>query len=247
MSPTAATALFVLSYLSGSVPWAVLVTRWVRGVDLRTVGSGNPGATNASRVLGMRWGLVILLADALKGAVPVLLLPGLFTEPGTVAHAHAAVLAALGAVLGHVFPVWLRFRGGKGVATGLGVAAVLHGPATLVAAGAFAVIAGTTRLVAVASTLAAAAFAAAAVLMPRGDGGPFSAWNRPLSAFAVAVAVLIAVRHASNFARLARGEDERFRGADLGAKPNGAKPGGAKPGGARSGGARSGGDVSPPP
>ena len=209
-------AVFLIAFLSGSVPWAVLVTRWVRGVDLRAVGSGNPGATNASRVLGMKWGGLILLADALKGAVPVLVLPGLFAEPGTIAHGNLRVLAGLGAVLGHVFTPWLGFRGGKGVATGLGVAAVLHPAATLVAAAAFGLIAAATRLVAVASTLAAAAFAAAALLMPRGAGGPFSAENRALSAFALAVAVLIAVRHASNFARLARGEDERFGGTDLG-------------------------------
>lgn len=110
-----------LSYLSGSVPWALLIVRWVAGTDLRSVGSGNPGATNAARVVGRRWGALILALDALKGAVPVLLLPRLLGDgalgDGTIGDEfsrHLAVVCGAAAVLGHVFPIWLRFRGGKG-------------------------------------------------------------------------------------------------------------------------------------
>ena len=201
------------SYLSGSVPWALLVTRWRAGVDLRTVGSGNPGATNASRVLGKGWGFAILLLDAAKGAVPVAVLPHLFADsPRGVGF--FAVTCALAAVLGHVFPVWLRFRGGKGVATGLGVAVVLHPLGTLAGVAAFLLVAVPTRLVALASTAAAWAFAAACLFLPR-DHRSEGGWHAGLAAFAVGIAVLITARHAGNFARMARGEESKWGGADL--------------------------------
>ena len=201
----------VASYLSGSVPWALLVTRWRAGVDLRTVGSGNPGATNASRVLGKGWGLVILLLDAAKGAAPTLALPSRLAS-GEADSGNLAVVCGLAAVVGHVFPVWLRFRGGKGVATGLGVAAVLHWPGTLAGLAAFLLTAKLTRYVALASVVGAWTFAAVCVAA-RPDR--FAAGGRGLSAFAVAAAVLIAVRHAGNFGRMARGEESKWGGADL--------------------------------
>lgn len=215
-----------LSYLSGSVPWALLIVRWVAGTDLRTVGSGNPGATNASRVLGERWGGLILALDALKGAVPTLALPAWLGEAGA-SHTNLAVACGAAAVLGHVFPVWLGFRGGKGVATGLGVAAVLHWPGLLAGAAAFLLVAKTTRLVALASTVAAWAFAAACgvdclLVRPAAYGPP----GRLLAGFALLTALLITARHAGNFARMARGEETRWGGRDLAA----ATPGGPSAG-----------------
>ena len=204
-----------LSYLSGSVPWALLVVRWVAGVDLRTVGSGNPGATNASRVVGKKWGALILLLDAAKGAAPVLVLPRLLGD-GDEGRWHLAVVCGAAAVLGHVFPVWLRFRGGKGVATGLGVAATLHWPGLLIGAAAFLLVAKTTRLVALASVAAAWAFAAACgadCLLIRPERFGSAGWS--LAAFALLTAVLITVRHAGNFARMRRGEEARWGGRDL--------------------------------
>lgn len=216
-----------LSYLSGSVPWALLIVNWVAGVDLRTVGSGNPGATNASRVLGKRWGALILALDALKGALPVLILPRLLGDGGPRVEAewwrYLPVICGAAAVLGHVFPVWLGFRGGKGVATGLGVAAALHWPGMLVGAAAFAVVAKTTRLVALASTVAAWAFAATCgidcLLVRPGSFGD-AGWS--LTGFALLTALLITVRHAGNFARMRRGEETRWGGQDL--KTPGRKP-----------------------
>ncbi|MFH5805636.1 glycerol-3-phosphate 1-O-acyltransferase PlsY [Alienimonas sp. DA493] len=209
-----------LSYLSGSVPWALLIVRWVAGVDLRTVGSGNPGATNATRVVGKRWGALILLLDALKGAVPVLVLPGLLTGENLTDAGEAwrrlAVVCGAAAVLGHVFPVWLRFRGGKGVATGLGVAAALHWPGLLVGAAAFLLVVKTTRLVALASTVAAWAFAIACgvdCLILRPELFAPARWD--LAGFALLTAVLITARHASNFSRMLRGEENRWGGQDL--------------------------------
>ncbi len=113
-------ALVVIGYLCGSIPFGVILTRALRGVDVRHQGSGNIGATNVTRVAGRKLGALVLLLDAAKGALPVLLsrllLPG---DP----RVHAAV--ALSAFFGHVFPIWLRLRGGKGVATALGVLIVL--------------------------------------------------------------------------------------------------------------------------
>src|SRR5919201_1252157 len=134
-------ALIVLGYLSGSVPFGVLLTRWIRGVDVRTQGSGNIGATNVARVAGKKGGMVGLLLDALKGALPVLLAMALFPQsPRT----HAAV--GLAAFLGHVFPVWLRLKGGKGVATALGVLLVLIPWAALAGFVVYAAIFGVWRV-----------------------------------------------------------------------------------------------------
>lgn len=115
-----ALVLITLGYFAGSIPFGVLVTRLARGVDVRAQGSGNIGATNVARVAGKRLGILVLALDAMKGALPVALsLAVLPTEP----QIHAAV--GLAAFLGHVFPLWLRLRGGKGVATALGVLLVL--------------------------------------------------------------------------------------------------------------------------
>jgi acyl phosphate:glycerol-3-phosphate acyltransferase len=119
MTPPLALALrallLALAYLSGSVPYGLLVSR-ARGIDIREVGSGNIGATNVARGLGKAWALLVLLLDAAKGALPVLAARHLLGGGPLLVG-----LAALGAVLGHVFPLFLRFRGGKGVATSLGV------------------------------------------------------------------------------------------------------------------------------
>lgn len=112
--------IIVAGYLSGSIPFGVLVTRSIRGVDVRTQGSGNIGATNVARVAGKKLGVLVLLLDALKGTLPVL--AALLVLPG---QPRVHVLVAIAAFLGHVFPVWLKFKGGKGVATALGVFVVL--------------------------------------------------------------------------------------------------------------------------
>lgn len=134
-------ALVLLGYLAGSIPFGVLVTRWARGVDVRAQGSGNIGATNVARVAGKKLGLAVLALDALKGALPVMLaqqlLPG---EP----RAHVAV--GLAAFLGHCYPVWLKLRGGKGVATALGVLLVLVPLAALAGAAVYALVLATTRV-----------------------------------------------------------------------------------------------------
>ena len=142
--------------------------------------------------------------------MPVLLLPELFRllVEGPAATAHLQVGCGAATIVGHMFPCWLRFRGGKGVATSLGVVAALSWPATLLAVGIFAVILAVSRLVALASMLAAVTFAVSHLLF-QADSFADPDWS--LSLFSVAVPLLIILRHRTNLARIFRGDEPRFR------------------------------------
>ena len=213
--PASIAVLAAVGYLIGSLPFGYLTARWVAGVDIRREGSGNIGATNIARVLGAKWGAAVLVLDCLKGLLPVLLLPRLLLPPDSPAFGHAQVATAVGAVLGHMFPVWLGFRGGKGVATSLGVVLVLAPWATLAAFGTFAVVVLATRVVSLGSMTAAVVFGGCELwlLSPR----PFSVENWSLAAMSLLVPVLILVRHRSNLVRLLQGREPRFgRTADAG-------------------------------
>jgi len=181
------------AYLLGSLPFSYWVARR-RGVDVRAVGSGNVGATNVLRSAGRAAGVTAFGLDALKGMCACLL--GGWIQP----HGWLAPSAAAIAVAGHVFPVWLRFRGGKGAATGLGAFVLL---APLACAGAvlvFVVVLGTTRYVSLSSMLGAVALPALAAAL-----GASSA----VSLCAAAVAALIVVRHRVNALRILRGTENR--------------------------------------
>jgi glycerol-3-phosphate acyltransferase PlsY len=181
-------AAAALSYLLGSLPFSWLVAR-ARGVtDLRGVGSGNVGATNVARSAGPAAGLFALAFDAGKGALAVLLVGQLF--PGRPA---VTALAAVSAVLGHVFPFWLRFGGGKGVATGLGAFAALVPEASLAALLVFSVAAAVSRHVAIGSI--AGALTLPAVGFALHGAGP-AVWA------AAATAVLVVLRHRPNLRRM---------------------------------------------
>jgi glycerol-3-phosphate acyltransferase PlsY len=156
-----AAALAVAGYLLGSVPFGFLVTKGVRGVDVRAAGSGNTGATNVTRVAGVGPGLLVLVLDAGKGALAVLLARAVL--PGA---PFVQALAGLAAVAGHVAPVWLGFRGGKGVATTLGVLAVLVPAAALAGVVAYAVVFGLTRISSLGSLIAGPAAVGAAFVWP---------------------------------------------------------------------------------
>jgi len=202
----ALTAAVIGSYLLGSIPFGYIAGR-IAGIDIRTHGSGNVGATNVIRTLGWKWGLVALLLDALKGLLPTWGLPLLFFGPG---HPHARVAAGVLAIIGHMFPCWLGFRGGKGVATALGVIVVLSWPATLAAFTAFAVTFAASRIVSLCSMVGSVTFAIAemVVLWP----APFSSSNWSRGVFALAVPALIIWRHRANIGRLRRGEEPKLVG-----------------------------------
>lgn len=209
MPPEAAWILAALAaYLLGAVPFGLLLGKALRGIDLREHGSGNLGATNALRVLGKPLGALVLLLDAGKGLTPVLAFPPLLDAVGAPAPTYLpAVLGGL-AILGHVFPVYLRFRGGKGVATSAGALGALHPLAFLAAFVTFALAVALTRYVSLGSLLAALALPTAAVLVD----GPQAAFGaeRARTVLFLAVAVLVIVRHRANLGRLLSGTENRL-------------------------------------
>jgi glycerol-3-phosphate acyltransferase PlsY len=198
-----------LSYLMGAIPFGLLIGRLFHGVDIRERGSGNIGATNAGRVLGWKWGLLALGCDVMKGLVPVLALGMPFAEELGSQYSNWQVIAGTATIVGHMFPCWLGFRGGKGVATSLGVAACLAPWGTLAAVGAFAVVMGAGRIVSVSSIVAAVVFAGVELWLLAPN--PLSGETRNLAIFSVAVPLLIIVQHRGNIARLLRGNEQRYR------------------------------------
>jgi glycerol-3-phosphate acyltransferase PlsY len=221
MPSPAAGLLLAAAYLIGSIPFGLLLGKAL-GFDIRKSGSGNIGATNLARAAGRKWGVAAFLLDYAKGLAPPLAaalwmgVEGVEGVEDGPAAAHGAgvpegslpVLAGALAVLGHVFPVFLGFRGGKGVATAFGAMTALSWPAALAAGILWLVLYASTRTVSVASMAAAVALPAGAAL-----AGPSfaSASYAAVLVFAVLLAALILVRHSANIARLLRGEELKFR------------------------------------
>ncbi len=200
--------ILVGAYLAGSLPFGLIVARVAKGIDIREHGSKNIGATNVTRVLGAKWGALCFVLDVLKGALPVALPKWLFAldDPN---RGHWLVAAGLLAILGHMFPIWLGFHGGKGVATALGVVVVLANPiSTVITFGAFVVCFAATKIVSISSITAAVTFVVAQMyfLWPQ----PFRAETWSIASFSLAVPTLIIVKHRSNIVRLLRGEELRF-------------------------------------
>jgi len=185
-----------------------------QGVDLRALGSGNVGATNAGRVLGRRWGYLCFLLDTAKGLVPVLAI-GLFLRRDgevTTAEQLAWLGVAFGAIAGHVFSFYLKFRGGKGVATSLGVLLGFWPYFTVAGAGALLLWVAVTlkwRMVSLGSIVAAATFPLLFVASCLAAGWPIGD-VLPLLIFAVAMAALIIFLHRANIARLLRGQENKI-------------------------------------
>ena len=213
MNTTAAAVSAILAaYLAGSVPFGYLTARHIVGVDIRTLGSGNIGATNVAREIGPRWGLMVLVLDCAKGLLPTLLFPALVLDSQHVMYGHLQVGCGVAAVWGHVFPCWLKFRGGKGVATSLGVVMVLGPTALAAAAVVFLLNFLITRIVALGSVLAALTFAVCQMWELRPN--PFSERNWSLAIFSLLVPLLIIVRHRSNIVRILHGREDRFDAPD---------------------------------
>jgi len=190
-----------LSYLLGSIPFGYLLVRMFHGEDVRQSGSGNIGATNVSRK-SPALGVLTLFLDALKGLAAVTIVLRLFPSL-----AWLAGWAAFAAVVGHMFPVWLKFRGGKGVATGLGAFLPLAPKTVLIVVCVFIVVLLVFRYVALASIFAAALFPFIAWLLEpyRGVPGMF--------AFMAAASLLIVIRHHANIRRLMAGTEPRLQGS----------------------------------
>ncbi len=187
-------AAVTLAYLAGSIPFAFLAARR-RGVDLRRSGSGNVGATNVLRTSGVPLAVTAMVLDAVKGAVAVVIAQRLTEGPAT------PVAAGLAAIIGHIYPVWLQFRGGKGVATAAGVFGVLTPLALAAAMGVFVVAVFVSRYISVGSVAGALTLATVAVI----DDPPTA-----VVAGAIVAALVIVHRHRGNLARLAAGTERRI-------------------------------------
>ena len=195
--------LILLSYLLGSIPTGYLVAK-AKGVDIRSVGSGNIGATNVFRILGKGAGIFVLTADALKGALAVLVVApfgaGLDASSGAMLQNFPA-LAGISAILGHNYTCWLRFKGGKGIATTAGVFAALAPAALGIALAAWLVVFAASRYVSLASIVAAVALPLAVWLM--GNGALLIGVSTALGALAI-------YKHKANLQRLLAGTESRI-------------------------------------
>ena len=188
-------AAILLAYALGSIPFALLLARRFGAHDLRRVGSGNLGAANVLRASGVKAGIVVALLDIMKGALSVTLARYLSDQPA------APAAAGLAAIVGHIYPVWLRFRGGKGVATACGVFSVLTPMALAPTLTIFALTVWRTRYISLGSVLALLAVPPISYL----TGSP-----GPTVAVGVGAAALITFRHRSNLARVRRGAERRI-------------------------------------
>lgn len=182
-----------VGYLIGSVPFAYLLSRR-RGIDLRRVGSGNVGASNVLRTSGVRIAVLAMCLDSLKGAVAVLVAERLVSSPGV------PVAAGVASIIGHVYPMWLRFRGGKGVATAAGVFAIVTPSALAVAGAVFVATVWITRYISVGSLAGTMALAGLTVLGDYPGAVPLGA---------ALTAAVILHRHRANVARIVRGTERR--------------------------------------
>jgi glycerol-3-phosphate acyltransferase PlsY len=198
----------IVGYLLGSVPFGLLSAR-LKGVDIRKEGSGNIGATNVWRVCGWRYGLPVFILDALKGVAAVWFGKWAMVQWPDSAGTYAAIIGAFACIIGHSFPVWLKFKGGKGVATSLGVMLGLMPLATLIVFALWAVIFKLSGYVSLASIIAAAVLPTLVAI------GNFTGWPMaygwPAFAFALLAGVLVIVRHRSNIQRLLAGTESSFR------------------------------------
>jgi glycerol-3-phosphate acyltransferase PlsY len=189
-------AFVVVAYLLGSVSFAVLLVRVATGTDIRASGSGNAGATNVLRAHGKKLALVVALLDVAKGAAAVALVRLVTADP------FWAAAAGLAAVIGHVFPIFYGFRGGKGVATAVGAFLVLAPLALLCSLAVFVVVVALTKYVSLGSVIAM-------VLLPPVAGLLFHA-PRPVVTAAAVVALVVVLKHLGNLKRLARGEERKL-------------------------------------
>jgi acyl phosphate:glycerol-3-phosphate acyltransferase len=196
----------IAAYLFGSIPFGYLLVRLFRKEDIRSKGSGNIGATNVVRSGAKGLGALTFFLDACKGYLAVLVASRLAFTPGLVPvpPGNAAALAALCAILGHIYTVWLGFKGGKGVATAFGVFVALAPWAALAALVVFILIFALSRYVSLGSILGAAAFPIFAFLFPHAE---YSSW---LTAMIVVAPAIIIVKHRENIARLIKGTEYRF-------------------------------------
>ena len=209
--------LILLAYLIGSVPTAVWVSKYFFKIDIRDYGSGNAGATNTFRVLGSKWGTFVMLVDVLKGIIATslyILLPYYLTDEWD--RTNFMIGLGLAAVMGHIFPIWAGFRGGKGVATLLGMAVAIQPLVALCCVGVFLIVLYLTRFVSLSSILAGVSFMVFILFI-------FNEKETLYRIFAVLVALMVILTHQKNIGRILKGTESkiplfRFRDKNRGRK-----------------------------
>lgn len=203
--------LILLAYLIGSVPTAVWISKYFFKIDIRDYGSGNAGATNTFRVLGSKWGTFVMMVDVLKGIIATslyILLPYYLTDEWD--RTNFMIGLGLAAVLGHIFPIWAGFRGGKGVATLLGMAVAIQPLVALCCVGVFLIVLYLTRFVSLSSILAGVSFMVFILFI-------FNEKETLYRVFAVLVALMVILTHQKNIGRILKGTESKiplFRSRD---------------------------------
>jgi len=195
--------LVILAYLIGSIPTSVWVSKSIFNFDIRDYGSGNAGATNSFRILGPKWGSFVMLIDVLKGVIATslyILIPYYLTNE--LARTNFMIILGLAAVVGHIFPIWAQFRGGKGVATILGMALAIQPAVALLCLVVFAFTLLTTRFVSLSSMLAGVAFMVLILFI-------FDEKETLYRLFAIIVAFMVIVTHQKNITRLLNGTENK--------------------------------------
>lgn len=195
--------LLFIAYLMGSIPSAVWIGKALYGIDVRNYGSGNAGATNTFRVLGKKAGIPVLISDVLKGFIAVKLawISGEYL-PGTQQYINFALFLGLAALLGHIFPVFAGFRGGKGVATLLGILCGIHPQAALVCSAMFVITLFLTQYVSLSSLMAALTFPTVIMFI-------YHETVPSLNFFAMFVCVMVFITHQKNIERLLKGQESK--------------------------------------
>ncbi len=203
-------AFCVIAFLVGGIPFGYLVGRGLLKDDIRKHGSGNIGATNVTRLLGWKWGFVVLFLDALKGLLPTLATKLYLQDRGSDELAIlGAILAGICCILGHMYPIWLKMRGGKGVATALGVILVIAPQASGVALATFLIVFGASRIVGLASIVSVTSFAIAQLTFMGQDVFMFG--QLPLTLFSTIIPALIVWKHRSNIRRMWQGDEQQMK------------------------------------
>lgn len=195
--------LIVLAYSIGSIPTSIWVSRRFFNVDIRDYGSGNAGATNTFRVLGSKWGSIVMLVDVLKGVLATslyIILPYYLTDQWD--RTNFMIGLGLAAVLGHIFPIWANFRGGKGVATLLGMAVAIQPIVAVCCIGVFLMVLYLTRFVSLSSILAGVSFMVFILFI-------FNEKETLYRVFAVMVALMVVLTHQKNIGRILKGTESK--------------------------------------
>lgn len=208
--------IVILAYLVGSIPNSIIVAKLVKGIDIRNYGSGNAGGTNVSRVLGKRYGLLVILLDALKGAFAVVVIARLYLGSFPFPNATpfddftlVQIIAGIAAVTGHVWTAFAGFKGGKGIATGLGVLITLITLDMLVAIAIFVIVVSISKYVSLGSVTAALSIPLTMIIRENVFGVNIPNYHTILP-FAILISLFIVYTHRENISRLIHGEEKRF-------------------------------------